>query len=343
MLRLIVALLLAFQVLLAQSEYERGVEAFKQKNYTEGMAAFHNAANTGDVRSFHYLGMGTLFGLGTEKNVKEGIALIEHSIESGNNDSALLLAAYYINGIKGEGKDLEKARFWGRFLKNKGNAAGALVVYQAMLADPELEFVTKVTKTDNSKYQHLAERPAKDRLLESEGFEMLAYAVDANIQSSDLMLAGTYLDAIGEDNNLKALAILKRYKTLPPLLQAYKKQIELLLTFGESRVTVKLMQDTMPSAMVAAAFDLKGTAWDKEACPMSKFKLLKTEIESEILNPSYLPVAHPAMKNFYLIGGEWKERWVFDVCGEEAPVTVTFKADGLGGASYQISILPKKK
>jgi hypothetical protein len=53
-----------------------------------------------------------------------------------------------------------------------------------------------------------------------------------------------------------------------------------------------------------------------------------------VSKPIWLPLAVPELKTAYLMSGEWRERWTFDVCGAEAVVHIVFVADGLGGAKF---------
>jgi hypothetical protein len=50
--------------------------------------------------------------------------------------------------------------------------------------------------------------------------------------------------------------------------------------------------------------------------------------------PIWLPLAVPELKTAYLMSGEWRERWTFDVCGVESVVHVRLIADGLGSATH---------
>jgi hypothetical protein len=55
----------------------------------------------------------------------------------------------------------------------------------------------------------------------------------------------------------------------------------------------------------------------------------------------YLPVPVGPLVNAFLIEGQWQERWTFSGCGLEVPVLLSFKADGIGGASFEATALPR--
>lgn len=75
-----------------------------------------------------------------------------------------------------------------------------------------------------------------------------------------------------------------------------------------------------------------------EQCTQKQIRLISTSIVQEIKNPIYLPVEASSLKDFYLIRGEWQEKWTYDVCGKPYSVIIDFQADGMGGAFYLIGM-----
>lgn len=67
-------------------------------------------------------------------------------------------------------------------------------------------------------------------------------------------------------------------------------------------------------------------------CQQRDIRLIKTSVTQLIKNPIYLPIKEELLKDFYLIRGEWQERWTYDACGKVFSMMVDFQADGMGGA-----------
>jgi hypothetical protein len=65
-------------------------------------------------------------------------------------------------------------------------------------------------------------------------------------------------------------------------------------------------------------------------------KPVRAQRMGPVNKPIWLPLAVPELKTAYLMSGEWRERWTFDVCGAETVLHIMFVADGLGGAKYTI-------
>jgi len=75
---------------------------------------------------------------------------------------------------------------------------------------------------------------------------------------------------------------------------------------------------------------------DKSKTDCNAVKPVRAQRMGPVNKPIWLPLAVPELKTAYLMSGEWRERWTFDVCGAETVVHIMFVADGLGGAKYTI-------
>src|SRR5947207_5866777 len=175
----------------------------------------------------------------------------------------------------------------------------------------------------------MAARPVSERQEEIEALENMAKAADQNLIVALTALAAHFADKIGPYNHVRARQLYVHIPSLPDPLN-FKTWLHKIGERGETRVTPKLMRNAQTSALVTAAAKVK-----KPEC--KDITLEKLESLGTIGSPIYLPLTHPALRESYLIGGEWQEIWTYSFCGVRTSVRGTFRADGMSGAHYVFS------
>lgn len=291
------ALLLAVSAAAAHADYGKGVAAAERGDAVAAFKEFRAAAEAGDERAFIPVAIGYLQGVGTKQ-------------------------------------DLPAARAWAAKAAAKGNAEGQFIVYQVTVSKPELNFVDAQGRLDAQRYRALAARPISDREDEMNAYDMLGKAAAQGHRDASLLLAGFYADNIGEGNRARAEAILDKLPQRPPLFDGLRKRLGELDAIGPSLVTVRLGDDVTPAAAKAAAAAASEKDPSKGAC--NAVKLVRMQRMGPVSQAIWLPLAVEEMKTAYLMKGEWRERWSFDVCGAETVMQIRFTADGLGSATYTV-------
>lgn len=96
---------------------------------------------------------------------------------------------------------------------------------------------------------------------------------------------------------------------------------------GESIASPSLMRDTSAGAALAAWNAVKGV---DSTCDGRDLDMTNTKVslKSADLSPDFYSARYR---------GSWEEVWTFSVCGRQAAVPVSFKADGTGGAYTNVS------
>jgi TPR repeat protein len=281
----------------AHANYEKGVAAAQRGDAAAAFKEFRAAAQAGDERAFVPVAAGYLEGVGTQRDPRAALA-------------------------------------WAAKAAAKGNAAGQYIVYAVTISRPDLNYSDSQGRIDAQRYRSLAARPISDREDEMNAYDMLGKAAAQGHRDATLGLAGFYADNVGEGNRTKAEAILDKLPQRPPLFDGLRKRLGELDAIGPTLVTVRLADEAIPAATKAAA--AAAAEKDKSKGDCSAAKLVRAQRMGPVSKPIWLPLAVPELKTAYLMSGEWRERWTFDVCGAETVMQVRFTADGLGSATHAI-------
>lgn len=281
----------------AHANYERGVAAVQRGDAAAAFREFRAAAEAGDERAFAPVARGYLQGAGTKP------------------DRAAALA-------------------WAQKAAARGSADGEFLVYAVMISKPELNFVDAQGRVDAQRYKALAARPISDREDEMTAYDSLGKAAGQGHRDASLSLAGFLADNVGEGNRARAEAILDKLPQRPPLFDGLRKRLGELDALGPTLAPVRLADEAIPAAGKAAT--ATAAEKDKSKGDCSAAKLVRVQRMGPVNKPIWLPLAVPELKTAYLMSGEWRERWTFDVCGAETVMHVRFVADGLGSATYTV-------
>jgi hypothetical protein len=216
----------------------------------------------------------------------------------------------------------------------KGSADGQFLVYALTVARPELNFFDPQGRIDAQRYQALAARPISGREDEMNAYDMLGKAASQGHYDATLSLAGFYADNVGDGNRKRAEELLDKLPQRPPVFDGLRKALGELDAIGPTLLTVRLADGTIPAAAKGA--QAAAAEKDKSKSDCNAVKPVRAQRMGPVNKPIWLPLAVPELKTAYLMSGEWRERWTFDVCGAETVVHIMFVADGLGGAKYTI-------
>lgn len=278
----------------AFADYAKGMAALQKRDFGAAFKALRAAAEDGDERAF------------------------------------TPLATLYAEGA-GTAPDSRAALAWAKKAAAKGAAEGQFLVYALTVASPELNFIDAQGRVDARRYRELAARPISGREDEMTAYDNLGRAAEQGYRDALLSLAGFLGDNVGEGNRARAIAILDRTSPRPPVFDELREELAALEAIGPTLAIPRIageVQAVAAKTALAAAIE-KDPA--RESCKDAK--VLKAQRMGPVVRPIWLPLAVPELKTAYLMSGEWRERWFFDVCGAESIVVVLFKADGMGGAT----------
>jgi len=281
----------------AHADYDRAVAAVKRGDAATAFKEFRAAAEAGDERAFVQMARAYAHGVGTQP-------------------------------------DPRAAEVWAQKSAARGDAEGQFLVYALTVERPELNFIDAQGRIDAQRYQALAARPISGREDEMNAYDMLGKAAQQGHADARLRLAGFYADNVGEGNRKRSEELLDKLPKRPPLFDGLRKALGELDAIGPTLLTVRLADGAIPAAAKGA--QAAAAEKDKSKSDCNAVKPVRAQRMGPVNRPIWLPLAVPELKTAYLMSGEWRERWTFDVCGAEAVVHVMFVADGLGGAKYTI-------
>jgi hypothetical protein len=281
----------------AHADYDRGVAAVNRGDANAAFKEFRAAAEAGDERAFVQVARAYAHGAGTKA-------------------------------------DLRAAEVWAQKSAAKGHADGQFLVYALTVARPELNYIDAQGRIDAQRYQALAARPISGREDEMNAYDMLGKSAGQGNRDAMLSLAGFYADNVGDGNRKRAEDLLDKLPQRPPVFDGLRKALGELDAIGPTLLTVRLADGAIPAAAKVA--QAAAAEKDKSKGDCNAVKPVRAQRTGPVNKPIWLPLAVPELKTAYLMSGEWRERWTFDVCGAESVVQIMFVADGLGGAKYTI-------
>ena len=78
--------------------YQRGYDAYKQKDYAAALPLLTSAAKKGHVQAQFYLGVCYSLGYGTPRKPAEALLWYERAAAQGNRDALYNCGQYYLTG-----------------------------------------------------------------------------------------------------------------------------------------------------------------------------------------------------------------------------------------------------
>lgn len=253
--------------------------------------------------------------------------------EAGDERAFIQVARAYAVGV-GTPVDLGAARRWAEKAATKGAPDAQFLVYAVIVSTPELNYFDAKGQFDAKRYAALAARPISQREDEMVAYDMLGKAAAQGYPDALLRLAGFYADNVGEGNRKRAAELLDKVPKRPPVFDGLRKALAELDAIGPTLMTVRMADQAIPAAFRAA--QAAAAEKDKSKAECKAVKPVRAQRMGAINKPIWLPLAVDGLKTAYLMSGEWRERWTFDVCGAESAVQVMFVADGLGSARYTV-------
>ena len=271
-------------------------------------------------------------------SVQRAEALLIASASTGFPLAELDLARLNL-GAHGHDVDHAQARRWARRAMEHGLESAGVVFYLAVMEDQTFRYKKNGT-IDHKKYAKLAAMSLAERKLYIEAVDRLYRAAKVDAGYSRLFMAYWLMDNVGPGSLGLAHKYLERLKGLPEdkkkRIASLKKAIASLDELGDTLVTPKLYRDVLPMAISAAYVKYKQRGGTMSKC--ENIRLKSAERKGRIKSPLYLPLAAKELAKAYLVKGVWREKWRFDVCGRKESVLIRFRADGFGGAYYDMTI-----
>ncbi|HCA27455.1 MAG TPA: hypothetical protein DEP05_07435 [Betaproteobacteria bacterium] len=347
------ALLLAvvfFHAGAAFADFNTGVAALKKNDYPAAFTAFKQAAKSGDVRAYAVLGELCTIGKGTPQDFTKALYWFRKGAAAGDANAMAQLANVYLRG-SGVPKNLDKARQWALRSAAKGNAGGHFLAYIIATLTTLNPRYANGRKVDMAMADYLTShppRPAAVRAEKIDAYTHLAKAAEKDY-SAALNFYLLYLsDHAAPENNRRFLSLFYRMRQAhTPVMPTAAKAATVynfMQSKGASLSSAKLFLDTLSSARIAvlaryhAEHPASGAAKDK-VC-RNRAALVRLDVAQPLQGAVWLPLKDKLLKQTYLLKGRWKEKWTFAVCGERMPETVSFLADGGGGAYFSFAIWP---
>lgn len=228
---------------------------------------------------------------------------------------------------------LGEARELARGALARGEPAGGLLLYLAFQDDPANQYV-RDGQSDEQAYERLAARPVEQRGAQIEAIEGLGIAAGKNNRTAGMLLASYFHDTVAPMNVVRVDALtslLMRGGDKPPVLERMAGEAAAIRRAGgATKASVRAFFQAHQQAVLAAV-----TGYTAQAGSGSCTKpTLKSVSSGDIVGAEYLPLKGTLVADSYLMRGEWSEFWLFQGCGQEIPVTVSFSADGWGGSHF---------
>ena len=325
----------------AVAGFNEAVASYQAKDYATAISEARQAMESGDARASYLLGVMYQNGQGVAANTAEASSWYEKAAQGGVVGAFSKLAQLYARG-DGVPKDADKALAYARRGDQLGDAEGSFFL-NVILSATHLNYLDAAGKPDQAKYAKLATRAISERTVDVEARDALYRSAAKGYPLALLSLAVTFGETLGDGNRERMLATVAKIPnhTFPPLknLEQVARHMGRL---GQTYTSPKLFLDSQAPQMLAAMVKLCGIRDPKETQKPSSPELAAMSISNPITGAEYLPTTVAGNERSYLIAGEWEESWTYRGCGQTADVTVRFKADGLGGATFSSKATPNR-
>lgn len=319
--------------LTALAGFDEALAAYREKNYPQALEQAQQAAAAGDARASFLLGAMYQGGLGVTASPSEAATWYEKAARGGVLGSFSKLAQMYMRG-EGVPKDAEKALGLARQSAQLNDPEGMYLVH-VILKNSALGYLDANGKPDEQKYRQLAARPVAQRTLDVEAQDALYLAAEKGYPLAIFSLALGFGGTLGDRNRERMQELIAKVPNHTHAgLKGYERLSSHMSRLGQSLATPQLFYDAQRLAMSAAMLKTCGLQENKEAVKASPPELIAIKVAQPLAEASYLPSNVPGFQKSYLVAGNWKEDWTYKGCGRTASLTITFTADGLGGARF---------
>lgn len=328
--RLLLSLALAWASI-AMADVDSAIKGLRGPNSKEALAELTQLAEGGDAYACAVLGVLYQNGSGVPRDLSKAFSWTKRSAELGHPLGTNTLARMHLLGL-GTSKNIEEARRVARSMAERGDADGQFVLFLANVHATMAAYQGPDGKPDMKRYFQLAERTASERKDDIEAYRALFKSAEQRHPGAVELLGLGYATQVGRENRQAALKLMNGAGS-NPRLEGLRKTMQWLEGLGDTQVTPKLATDAMLSIAVAAS-----TSVGDFSCKTPQLK--RIQMTRDLTEAEYLPIGMPGAEKYYLLKGNWEEEWTFALCGKEAPVKVTFVADGMGGATYTSNAKP---
>jgi len=271
------------------------------------------------------------------RNIDRSCTLAHEAADAGDLMGTLVRVECLITGGEKADEPIPLARQLARQVQAKGSPAGGFVLYEVFVLDPKYSY-SPGGKVDMDRYNALAATPVAQRGEQIDALNGLSAAVSAGHVRAVATILG-YLSTTVAPGNLDRMINIASgmQQSKMPIPAAVAGDVQLarqIRQIGASRTSVSTFKSAYSSALIAAAFQIRGIRND--ACDAKDIKIVHVDASEPIANAVYLPLVQP-LQNSYLVQGSWSESWTFAGCDKTAAVKMQFTADGWGGAQYTSS------
>ncbi|BCL77349.1 hypothetical protein JHS3_30850 [Jeongeupia sp. HS-3] len=209
-------------------------------------------------------------------------------------------------------------------LAEKDNVDAQLLLSATLAARVTAGLVQADGKLDPARYKALAARPLSARNDDRRAAEWLWRAAEAGqadaVQAVAQELAGSVNGVSPQETALW-------------FEKAGKADWLLPLKANASLTSLKLRRDVIRDETLGQRLEAVAR---KAQCIDENLALKDVRIAKPLSDAAYLTLDFQPPVRYKLITGHWQETWIFAACDKTFPIDVSFTADGMGGARYEI-------
>jgi hypothetical protein len=329
----LLAVTAAASPLLHAQAVDRANEALRRNDPGAAVRVLDEAAKAGDVAAKGTLSVLLLNLDAPHQDVQRACAMAREASAAGNARGQVTQAQCLIIGAVEDPRRFEHARALSRESMRQGEISAGFMLYSAFAADPKYAYRDAKGKPDMARYNALAAMPLEQRAEQIEALDALAFSSSRGHPKAAQSLAIFYFETVAPGNlaRLKELAGgLAQSPAAVPRITQWGQQANQVAALGNTKASLRTFADAIASVnMAAMAADTRRAG----GAPCAQMRLVAVQ-SGDLQDPVYLPTKSAPLKEAYLVKGHWDEDWKFEGCGREAHATVTFTADGWGGAFY---------
>ncbi|GAA5786625.1 hypothetical protein [Chitiniphilus shinanonensis] len=242
---------------------------------------------------------------------------------SATDYTRLILAQLYLQGQGGK-PDAAAAEQVLRPMAVKGNPEAQFLLAGALMARSAEQLMGADGRVDRAKLKAQAAKPGSQRPLEREAAEwMMKSARQGQERAVNIIVT--------ELGNLASgLTARQRAEWFE---RGGKAEWAEAMALGESLPSLRQRRQALFDPKVQDILRAQAHAAE---CDDENLDLTATRIDGEVKGADYLVLQLEPPLNYTLLAGTWHETWTATACGKPFSVGLTFKADGLGGVTYEV-------
>lgn len=310
--------------------------AFQLKDHAKVIRILDQAAKAGDQSAKAWLANYLRSMPAPYRDVNRACALALEAGNAGNAMGAIIRTECMLAGDATVEQPWLQARDLAKKAARTDESAAGLVRYLAYTMDPQYSYTTNGF-TDKLRYETLAKQPLSARTDQIESINGLSAAMGQGLVSSYVAALGYLLQTTAPNNMKRAVNVATLVQAsgnqVPEGLMPAMKIAAASIKVGNTHTSPMVFSEAVKTVFPAAAAKIQSAK--KTECLPSQIQP-KRVVASAVASPVYLPVKVGALVDTYLVSGTWTEVWTLAGCGSEVDLKIAFTADGWGGAKFKV-------